>query len=192
MNLSEEKNNLVRLLDLDPEFIIDLRYATEDNFTKTKVYESGECYIDRRTAGLLIKAKDMFLQRGYRVKIWDAYRPIHAQAYFWQLVPNPDFVSRPPELTPETVFVPRHLNGMSVDLTLTDMEGNELVMPTAFDDFTPQANLNCEEVTGEARRNGELLRDVMVEAGFSPDPCEWWHFDDAVHEPAPYLDVKIP
>ena len=134
----------------------------------------------------------MFLERGYRVKIWDAYRPIHAQAYFWELVPDPHFVSRPPQVTAETVFVPRHINGMSVDLTLTDLDGKEIIMPTAFDDFSPMASLYCEALKGEGRVNGEFLRDIMVEAGFSPDYDEWWHFNDAVHEPAPYLDVKIP
>lgn len=75
----ERKGNLVRLLDIDSDFIIDLRYATADNFTGQKVYQSGECWIDEHTAAILIQAKNIFRADGYRVKVWDAYRPIRAQ-----------------------------------------------------------------------------------------------------------------
>ena len=72
-------NNLIRLLDLDEDFIIDLKYATEDNFTGQRVYASSECYLDKHTAEMLIEAKEKFKKDGYRVKVWDAYRPISAQ-----------------------------------------------------------------------------------------------------------------
>ena len=75
----ERKGNLVRLLDIDSDFIIDLRYATADNFTGQKVYQSGECWIDEHTAAILIQAKNIFRADGYRVKVWDADRPIRAQ-----------------------------------------------------------------------------------------------------------------
>ena len=85
MNL-EDKGNLIRLLDIDDDFIIDLKYATADNFTGEQIYNSAECYMDRHTAEILIKARDIFKKDGYRLKIWDAYRPISAQAKFWEVL----------------------------------------------------------------------------------------------------------
>ena len=74
-NKINEQGNLIKLLDLDDDFIIDLKYATEDNFTGKKIYQSDQCYMDRHTAEILIEAKNLFKEDGYRVKIWDAYRP---------------------------------------------------------------------------------------------------------------------
>ena len=77
------QGDLIKLLDLDQDFIIDLKYATTDNFTGEKIYNSAECYVNQHTAEILIKARDIFKKDGYRLKIWDAYRPISAQAKFW-------------------------------------------------------------------------------------------------------------
>lgn len=76
------KGNLVRLLDMDPEFYVDLIYSTDDNFTGSKVYQSSECYIDKDTAIQLIDAKNKLKAMGYGVKVWDAYRPVSAQQRF--------------------------------------------------------------------------------------------------------------
>ena len=75
----ERKGNLIKLTDLSSDFIIDLKYATPDNFTGVQVYQSADCWLDEHTAQILIKAKEIFEKDGYRVKIWDAYRPIRAQ-----------------------------------------------------------------------------------------------------------------
>jgi D-alanyl-D-alanine dipeptidase len=182
--------NLVRLLDLDPEFIIDLKYSTADNFTGSVVYDFDECYIDENTGRRLIIAKERAKKDGYRIKIWDAYRPISAQKRFWEILPNDDFVATPPDMDTITEFRNSHLNGQCVDLTLTDMDGNELIMPSAFDDFSEAARLDCPHITGEARKNGEYLRDIMIEAGFKPYSGEWWHFYDAVTEPVRYSDIS--
>ena len=123
------RGNLIRLLDIDKDFIIDLKYAGSDNFTGQKVYSSGECWMDRHTAEILIKARDIFKKDGYRVKVMDAYRPISAQKKFWEILPNDDFVARPPDMSKPRTFRPGHLNGLAVDVTLTDMEGNEVEMP---------------------------------------------------------------
>ena len=71
----DKKGNLVRLTDLSDDFIIDLKYASEDNFTGVKVYQSKDCWLDKHTAQILIAAKDIFQKDGFRVKVWDAYRP---------------------------------------------------------------------------------------------------------------------
>ena len=85
--------NLVRLLDLDPDFIIDLRYSRKDNFTGKAVYDFKDCYIDIHTAKQLIAAKNAAKKDGFRIKVWDAYRPVSAQQRFWDILPDNDFVA---------------------------------------------------------------------------------------------------
>lgn len=186
-----DQGNLIKLLELDNDFIIDLKYATDDNFTGNKVYNSGECYMDKHTAEILIKARDIFKKDGYRVKIWDAYRPISAQERFWELMPNDDFVGRPPDMSKITKFRPTHLNGLCVDITLTDMDGNDIEMPSEFDDFSERASLACETITPEAKKNGEYMKKVMEEVGFLAYENEWWHFYDVTTEPTPFMNFQI-
>ena len=116
------QGNLVKLIDVDDDFIIELRYATEDNFTGKRVYESAECYIDRETLKMLIEARNVFKRDGYRIKIWDAYRPISAQKRFWEIYPDDNFVARPPDMKTMTSFRSTHMNGQCVDITQPDME----------------------------------------------------------------------
>ena len=85
----KQYENLVRLLDVDPEFIIDLKYAKPDNFTGSVVYPFTECYIDVHTAAQLVKAKEMAKKDGYRIKVWDAYRPVSAQKRFRETGSSP-------------------------------------------------------------------------------------------------------
>lgn len=187
----KDTGNLVRLLDLDPDFIIDMRYFRKDNFTGQQIYKSNQCYIDKDTAKRLIKAKDAFKKDGFRVKVWDAYRPVSAQRKFWEVFPDNDFVAYPPDLTKEIQFKNSHMNGQSVDITLTDMEGNEIPMPSEFDDFTERARLDCKTTEKDRLANALYMQKIMIEAGFSPYEGEWWHFYDRNVTPAPYSDFDI-
>lgn len=185
------KGDLVRLLDFDKEFIVDLKYATVDNFTKEKIYKSGECYIHKNTAKLLINAKNIFKKDGYRVKIWDAYRPISAQARFWSILPDNNFVARPPDMTNMKEFKTNHMNGLCVDITLADMEGVELVMPSKFDEFSLKASLSCPDICEDGRKNAEYMKGIMESVGFTAYQGEWWHFYDKTITPVPYMDYEI-
>ncbi|MGC2872773.1 M15 family metallopeptidase [Ihubacter sp. mB4P-1] len=181
--------NLVRLLDLDEDFIIDLIYATPNNFTGSVVYDSPECFIDIATAKRLIAAKDLVKKDGLRMKVWDAFRPVSAQQRFWDLLPDNDFVAYPPDMAVITEFKNSHMNGQCVDVTLTDTNGKELLMPSAFDDFTQKARLDCPETSGEALKNAIYLREIMMQAGFTPYIGEWWHFYDKNPTPARYTET---
>lgn len=181
--------DLIRLIDLDPDFIINLKYAGPDNFTGQTVYSSGECYINKHTALLLIQAKNAVKAQGFRMKIWDAYRPISAQRRFWDILPNNDFVARPPDMEKLTEFRPSHMNGQCVDVTLTDTQGCDIPMPSEFDDFSERATLSCPFTEPERIKNALILRSAMEQAGFASYDNEWWHFYDVTTPPAPYLDV---
>lgn len=179
--------NLVRLLDLDSEFIIDLKYATADNFTGEIVYNSKECYLDVHTAEALIKAKNIFKEKDYKVKIWDAFRPISAQEKFWDIVRDNNFVAYPPDMANIKEFKASHMNGQCVDITLVDRDGNDIEMPSQFDDFSEKARPYYDGISEEAHQNALYLQQVMVDCGFTPYKNEWWHFYDRNAPEAPYL-----
>lgn len=184
-------NDIVNLLDLDNEFIIDIKYATEDNFTKVKLYKSSKCYINKNTAELLIKAKEIFKKDGYRVKVWDAYRPISAQRLMFEVYPDNNFVAMAPDMSKPIKYRCDHMNGMSVDITLVDKNGQDIPMPTGFDDFTENAGLRSDKIPTELRKNAEYLKSVMESVGFEYYDYEWWHFNDNVNEPIAYLDIEL-
>ena len=196
-NFSEETDKmnknieLVRLLDLDDEFIIDLKYATTDNFTKRNIYGVNECFLNPGTAQMLIEAKNIFKAKGYEVKVLDAFRPIWAQKILWDIIKDDDFVASPPSAGDMKNCKSSHLNGMCVDATLVDANGNELLMPTPFDYFGKEAAFSSLVEDGDAKRNAKLLIDVMESVGFENYDKEWWHFYDRKHKPVQYLDYKF-
>lgn len=187
----KKMGNLIRLLDLDDDFIIDLKYATSDNFTHEVIYDSNECYLDEHTAEILIAAKNLFRTDGYYVKVWDGYRPIRAQRKFWEIMPNEEFVARPPDMSVIKTFRPTHMNGMCVDITLCDNEKKEIEMPSQFDDFTEKAHLSSSLISEKSRRNATYLKNVMESVGFQAYDGEWWHFYDVSTEPKPFSDYPI-
>lgn len=177
------KHGLVRLLDIDPTFEVDLRYATDDNFLGRRVYPSDAVAVLRESTALkLKKANDMFKKDGYRVKILDAYRPLHVQYIFWYFMPDTRFVADP-------LRGSKHNRGTSVDITLVDKDGNEIEMGTKFDDFTEKAAYDYAGHTETALKNMKYMREVMEKAGFRGISTEWWHFDDTDWQDYELLDV---
>jgi len=102
----------------------------------------------------------------------------------WELVPDSRYVADPRKGS-------RHNRGAAVDVTLVDSSGNELLMPTAFDDFTERASRSSPDAPPEALRHRALLEQAMSSEGFLPLPSEWWHFDDPEWQKYPLLDVPF-
>ena len=130
-----EIQGLVRVYDIDPTIVIDLRYATENNFTGKQVYPVSVCLLRKETARKLAAANAEFNKDGYRIKIWDAYRPPSVQKIFWELVPDERYVANPAQ------GGSRHNRGGAVDITLVDKGGREIEMPSDFDDFSEKASV---------------------------------------------------
>jgi D-alanyl-D-alanine dipeptidase len=149
---------------------IDLKYATADNFTGQVIYNFQHCLLLKEAALKLRDVQDTLEMMGLGLKIWDGFRPVAAQWKFWELVPDERYVSDPRKGG-------RHTRGTAVDVTLVNKEGQELLMPSAFDDFSEKAHRNYMGATQEAIENRELLQKVMEEHGFVGLPTEWWHFD---------------
>ena len=160
----------VRLADFSNDFVYDMRYATENNFLKAKVYECAECYTRVKTAKALIEANKEFMSKGYRIKFFDCYRPNSVQYKMWELVPNPQYVANP-------VKGSIHNKGGAVDITLVDLEGNELDMGTDFDFFGKKAHHDFTELPVEVLQNRKLLKETMEKHGFWSIRTEWWHYN---------------
>ena len=185
---NKDIGNLIEIGPDDKRFAIDLRYAGENNFTSRAIYPSSRCYLDKRTAELLYNAAEKFEKMGLRLKIWDAYRPVSAQRRLREVCPNPLFVAYPPVDGEKIELRAGHMNGMAVDVTLTDDMGNELIMPTGFDAFSLKAMAAWPFNKAEAKKNAALLKKIMEECGFKNYTFEWWHYSDRINSPAMYLD----
>jgi zinc D-Ala-D-Ala dipeptidase len=152
-----------------PDAIIDMRYATADNFTKQKVYPTAVCKLRRSVATRLAKAAKLLRKQGRLLLIWDCYRPTSVQEQFWKLVPDERYVANPAKGS-------RHSRGAAVDLGLVDKDANGVPLPTNFDDFSEAAHRD-KALKGEQGAEARRLEAAMKKAGFIGMPTEWWHFD---------------
>ena len=173
----------IRLADYSDGFAYDLRYATENNFLKAQVYECAECYTRVKTAKALIAANSDFMSKGYRIKFFDCYRPNSVQYKMWEIVPNPQYVANP-------VKGSIHNRGGAVDITLVDLQGNELDMGTDFDYFGKRAYHDNFDLPDEILNNRKLLKEVMEKHGFWSIRTEWWHYNLGRASRDPVADFK--
>lgn len=178
-------DGFVRITDVDPSIVIDLKYATADNFTHRKVYPTDAGVLRLKTAQRLAKANDRLKEKGYRIKVWDAYRPVSVQKIFWSLVPDTNFVADPS--TGGSV----HNRGCAVDVTLVDRDGRDVEMPSGFDDFTEKAYRSNSLMSSEAESNLAVLTEAMTASGFMTIDTEWWHFEDIDRDEYENADVDL-
>lgn|GEM_PF-3487104 len=179
-----EAGHLVDLAEYAPDLLFDIRYARPDNFTGKVLYPVARALLARGTAEKLIEAKAALAAQGYRLLIWDAYRPLSVQQEMWDLVQDPRYVGDPSKGV-------RHARACAVDLTLADAGGRPVAMPSGFDHFGPEAGVDWPGHPPEVRARALLLRDAMVAAGFRPSTTEWWHFSDSDWQLYPELDLPV-
>ncbi len=170
-----------------PDAVIDLRYATPDNFVGRPLYPAGaRCLVHESLAPGLVTAANLLRQSGERLAFWDCYRPHDVQVAMFEAVPNPAWVARPGPSARS------HEAGRSVDVTLAG--ASALVdMGTGFDDFSPRSHAGATEGVSVAAQTGRArLRDAMTAGGFTVYSGEWWHFDGAgAAVERPILDVPV-
>ena len=160
----------VNIKDYSKEFIFDMKYATNDNFLKAKVYECGECYLRLKTVQALVEASKCFAKKGYKIKLYDCYRPLDVQKKMWAIVSDPNYVANPAKGS-------IHNRGGAVDITLVDENGNELSMGTQFDHFGPESAHDYKQLDKDILKNRQLLKKVMLRNGFEAFDSEWWHYN---------------
>ncbi len=170
-NIAQNDTCIVQLRSLDSTIVFDVKYATENNFTKKVLYPTGNVYIRKIVGDSLVAAnKYLLINFSLRLKVYDAYRPLSVQKIMWEIMPNEDFVANPQKGS-------RHNRGAAVDVTLIDLNGNELDMGTEYDDFTEKANSAYNNLPINILENRRLLSSTMVKFGFTPLKSEWWHYD---------------
>jgi len=149
---------------------IDLKYATPDNFTGKPVYGRADCYLHGEAEKALRAAVTLAELQGWRLRIFDAFRPSEVQWKLWGPTPGPDFLADPRRGSP-------HSRGVAVDVTLIDVaSGDALDMGTGFDAFTPLSHHGNTGVSPEAQKNRLLLMGLMTTAGWDFYRNEWWHY----------------
>ena len=165
------KGKFVNIKSLSNDFILDIKYATADNFLKQAVYDCGECYLREATAKALLAAQKEFVKRGYSLKLFDCYRPLSVQKKMWKILPGTHYVANPAKGS-------KHNRGAAVDLTLVNLAtGKELDMGTPFDTFSPRAHHTYTQLPKEVLDNRKLLKEVMDKYNFKSIYSEWWHYE---------------
>ena len=204
---SMETAGFVLVTDVIPDAILEIRYYSTFNFVGTRIdaYEAPVAYLTREAAYALRNAADALEARGYRIKIYDAYRPQSAVDHFKRWSEDQTATEMKPYFYPDvdksTLFArgyisecSGHSRGAAVDLTLVDMKtGEELDMGSTFDYFGEISHsAHTEGLTEEQIQNRAILRNAMVENGFRTIMTEWWHFM-LKEEPYPntYFDFPV-
>jgi zinc D-Ala-D-Ala dipeptidase len=170
---------------LVPDARLDIRYATADNLVGRPLYRAARCLLLEKVAARLARAAARLRAQGFRLVLYDCYRPLSAQRALFAAMPHVGYVADPRTGS-------HHNRGAAVDLALIDLGGEPVALPTPYDTFGPRARAGA--VAGipiAARRNRDLLRTAMEAEGFTVNPAEWWHYDAPEAKGAPLLDLPI-
>ena len=205
VKMSDDASDFVLLTDVVPDAILEIRYYSTYNFVGDRIdgYEEPLAFLTKESAEALKEVSDDLAAKGYRLKIYDAYRPQMAVTHFVKWAQDTEDVRMKeyfyPELEKDTLFPQGyidehsgHSRGSTVDLTLFDMSTEkELDMGGTFDYFGELSHPDYMDITEEQYNNRMLLRDVMLRHGFRPLEEEWWHFT-LDNEPYPETYFTFP
>ncbi|HJQ41806.1 MAG TPA: M15 family metallopeptidase [Jatrophihabitantaceae bacterium] len=199
MSAQARAAGLVDIRSVVADAIVDLRYATTNNFTKVQLYpRNARCLVHQSMVPGLVTAARQLRAAGLVLVFWDCYRPHAVQVRMFQVVPNPNWVARPGP------YATSHESARSVDVTVArdfvgggcaaHVQGHCLLdMGTGFDDFTPRAYAFATQgVSATEQANRALLRRAMNAGGIVVYAGEWWHFDGpGALVDRPILDVPV-
>lgn len=165
------EKELVDLTKVVPGVVLDIRYATTNNFTGEQIYTLARAYARKPVAKALRDAQEEFRKSGVGIKVFDAYRPYKATVRFYEVYKDTTYVASPYRGS-------RHNRGCAIDMTIIDLKtGKELTMPTEFDSFKKEAWPRTPVKDPTIKKNRDLIISVMERHGFKVNSSEWWHFD---------------
>jgi D-alanyl-D-alanine dipeptidase len=178
---------LLDVATLLPDAVLDLRYATDRNFTGSALYPAAaRCLLRPEVAARLVRAAAALRAQGYRLRLFDCYRPLAVQRALWARFPQRGLVADPAR------GGSNHNRGAAVDVGLADTQGGPVELPTDFDAFGPLARADAVKgVSQAAQQHRGHLRAAMEAAGFRVNRAEWWHYDAPEAQGAPLLDVPL-
>ena len=202
--ISTDKTDFAEISTMIDDAAYDIRYYSSNNFTGNRIngYKAPRAYLTKEALAALSKAAEDLRHQGYRLLIWDSYRPQKAVDNFvaWINDPNNDG---------DKTFYPKlkksdllkgmyimeksgHTRGSTVDLTLIKKDGSFVDMGGTFDLFSEISHPDYKKLTKEQKQNRKILHDAMIKAGFKGLDSEWWHFT-LENEPYPdtYFDFDV-
>ncbi len=169
--IANKNNELVDLEKVITDIVLDIRYATTNNFTKQVVYTKPKAFLRRDAAEALHEVQRQLHKVNLGLVIYDAYRPYQATIKFYEIMPDSNFCANPK-------YGSRHNRGCAVDVTLMYMNNGKIaVMQTDYDDFTNKSSPNYMDLPKEVIQRRKILINIMAQYGFTVFPTEWWHFD---------------
>jgi D-alanyl-D-alanine dipeptidase len=179
------QKELINLQTFIPNIVLDIRYATENNFTGEKIYDLDRAYARKPVAEALRRAQQEFAKKGVGIKVYDAYRPYKATIKFYEVYRDTTYVASPYRGS-------RHNRGCAIDMTLINLTtGEELQMPTEFDSFKKEAWPTTPVADPIIKKNRDLIIRVMEANGFKVNASEWWHFDFVGWQKYEVLDIDF-
>ena len=202
--ISTDKSDFVKVYTVIDDAVYDIRYYSSYNFTGNKIrgYKAPVAYMTKEGVNALSKAAADLRKQGYRLLIWDIYRPQKAVDNFVEWINNPNDAgdkSFYPDLKKSDLIKGQyiaeksgHTRGSTVDLTLIKKDGSYVDMGGTFDLFSEISHPDYKKLTREQRKNRKILHDAMIKAGFEGIDSEWWHFT-LKNEPYPdtYFDFDV-
>ena len=195
--ISYDKSNFIEVSKVIPDVVYDIRYYSSYNFTgkRVKGYKANRAFLTKKAAKALKKASDTLRKQGYRIVIYDAYRPQKAVNMFAKWIKSfyPNIKNKKELISGGFVAVRSgHTRGSVVDMTIVHLDGTSVDMGGTFDLFDKKSNRNYAKLTKKQQDNRKILEKAMVDAGFEPLPTEWWHFR-LKKEPYPntYFDFDV-
>ncbi len=182
-------NNLVEINSNNCEAIIDLKYATKNNVCQKILYQKPLCLLHPEAFEKLQIAIKYAKDLGYKIKIFDGYRPLEVQKFMFDFFQNnikyQSFFSNP-----QTGSIP-HCRGVAIDLTLCDFNGKEIDMGSEFDELSDLAHHNSKKISQIQNLNRNILLGIMTYAGFDFYKNEWWHYQLFNARAFEIADVRI-
>ena len=177
----------MEIVKLDSTIHLDIRYATKNNFLGRRVYKEARAFLQRPAAEALVRVSKALARQGYGLAVFDGYRPWAVTKIFWDVttLDKKEFVADPSKGS-------RHNRGCAVDLTMYDLRtGQEVGMPSDYDEMTERAHINYACATTEAKRLRDTLRAAMEAEGFNVYEPEWWHYDYKDWREYPILNISF-
>jgi D-alanyl-D-alanine dipeptidase len=166
-------NPLKRMVNLNSyvtQLVTNFTYATSDNFTHRILYNHPQPFARLSVALAMTKVQEDLAKKGLGLKVFDAYRPYSVTKEMWKVVPDERYAANPAKGS-------GHNRGIAVDVTLVKLSsGEELPMPTGFDNFTEKAHHSYMNLPANILQNRSLLKTTMEKYGFKALSTEWWHY----------------
>lgn len=182
---TDSNKALVEIKSRIPNIVLDIRYATENNFLKKVFYKEAKAFARLPVVKALQAVQAELNAQGLGVKIYDGYRPYAITVQFYEAKPDSMYVASPWSGS-------KHNRGCALDMTLVDLKtGDELAMPTPYDSGVEASWADAPVKDKKAYKNRELMKAVMAKNGFTVEPSEWWHYNFNGWKDYPLMDMSF-